>query len=256
MEELTRLRYQLVPQFLEDRETQVYSMGNDESISAFLEKVDKAVPVDTDSDCVSFSQYSYYLDTFHKATNVDSKLKKEFERMITSTLYLKTRVVIKFPDNLVLMAKFSPKENLKAVVDFVSSVICLKEPFYLFQCPPIQKVTSKMWHQTLEEAGCVPRVIYRFALEDPKNGVGLKGYLKESISFKFQGLPTKIEANRVVNYGNVHMLPVQNNQSQQPKGFFEKMKDHFKPKKTEPDALNEVPMVMLKQNLLEKKEQP
>lgn len=57
-----------------------------------------------------------------EATQFTSKRKKEFEDMLKRPVYTETKIRVKFPNNTVLEATFSPKETLKTVVDFVKVV--------------------------------------------------------------------------------------------------------------------------------------
>jgi len=94
-------------------------------------------------------------------------------------LFTETKIRIRLPDSIVLEAKFSPKETLKNIVDYVRSL--LKDPlelFYLYQSPPVQKVTPHKWNQTLEEAECVPSGLFYFSLEDKSKETASRSYLK------------------------------------------------------------------------------
>jgi hypothetical protein len=52
-----------------------------------------------------------------------SKRKKEFEHLLNQPLYTECRIRIKFPNNTIMEAKFSPKEPVKNIVDVVAKVI-------------------------------------------------------------------------------------------------------------------------------------
>ena len=52
-----------------------------------------------------------------------SRRKKEFEELLKKPVFTETKIRIKFPNSHVLEAKFSPKEKLKDVVNFVKTVI-------------------------------------------------------------------------------------------------------------------------------------
>ena len=40
------------------------------------------------------------------------------------------------------------------------------EPFYLYQTPPIQKITENKWNERLDTAECVPSALFYFALDN------------------------------------------------------------------------------------------
>lgn len=51
-----------------------------------------------------------------------SKRKMEYEKLLNAPVYTETRLKIKFPGNFVLEAKFSPKETILNVIDYIQSV--------------------------------------------------------------------------------------------------------------------------------------
>lgn len=51
-----------------------------------------------------------------------SRRKKEFEQLVKQPLYPECRIRIKFPNNTIMEAKFSPREPVKNIVDTVKQV--------------------------------------------------------------------------------------------------------------------------------------
>lgn len=51
-----------------------------------------------------------------------SRRRKEFEELVKRPIFTETAIRVKFPDGKILEGKFSPKETLKNLIDFVKEV--------------------------------------------------------------------------------------------------------------------------------------
>ena len=54
--------------------------------------------------------------------NFSSKRRKEYQDLIKKPLFTESKIRIKFPNNTILEGKFSPKETLRDVLNFVTNV--------------------------------------------------------------------------------------------------------------------------------------
>jgi len=60
---------------------------------------------------------------FEESQHFSSRRKKEFEQLLKQPLFTETKIRVKFPNNTVFEAKFSPRERVKNIVDYVRKVI-------------------------------------------------------------------------------------------------------------------------------------
>lgn len=58
--------------------------------------------------------------------------------------------------------------------------------FYLYQTPPVQKITQYNWSRTLEEAEMVPNVLLYFGTDQRKNFIN--SHLPKSSSLALEGV--------------------------------------------------------------------
>jgi len=113
-----------------------------------------------------------WVKEIEESQHFSSRRKKEFEQLLKQPLFTETKVRIKFPNNTVLEGKFSPRERVKNIVDFVRQYLVNPNwDFYLYQTPPVQKITQYNWTKTLEEAEMVPNVLLYFGTDQPLEGV-------------------------------------------------------------------------------------
>jgi len=182
---LKKKRDKLVKPKIENKDTKFFKVRPEESISSFINKLEDTIPEeeDTKSDVHLFKEQAIRLSKhFEENQQFSSRRRKEFEELVKRPLFTDTKIRVRFPDMTIMEAKFSPKESLKDVVDFVRAQLLYPEDsFYLYQSPPIQKVTQYHWHKSLDEAECVPSALFYFALDDKTKETPDKIYVKVKI---------------------------------------------------------------------------
>jgi len=183
LDDLKRQRDDLVKPKIENKDVKIYKMNAQESINQFISKLDTTTfdEEDTKSDAYLFREHAIkWAKQIEESQQFTSRRKKEFQDLLKKPLFTETRIRVRCPDMTILEARFSPKETLKNVVDFVQGLLKdPSEPFYIYQSPPIQKVTKYHWNKTLDEAECVPSALFYFALEDKGKETPERIYLKQ-----------------------------------------------------------------------------
>jgi len=62
------------------------------------------------------------LEEFDDNQQFSSRRRKEFDQLLKQPLFTESRIRVRFPNNQILEAKFSPREPVKNIVDLVRKV--------------------------------------------------------------------------------------------------------------------------------------
>eukprot|EP00743_Colponemidia_sp_Colp-15_P005269 GILK01005668.1.p1 GENE.GILK01005668.1~~GILK01005668.1.p1 ORF type:complete len:568 (-),score=131.63 GILK01005668.1:61-1719(-) len=93
-----------------------------------------------------------------------SRTKKQLQQLNNLKTYEKTTIRVSFPDRVVLEAVFLPREPLSTLYSVVrESLADSSIPFYLFQRPPVVKLTRM--ESSLYKEGLVPAAVVYFGTE-------------------------------------------------------------------------------------------
>jgi len=65
----------------------------------------------------------FFLKEFEESQQFSSRRRKEFDQLLKQPLYTESIIRVRFPNNHILEAKFSPRELVKNIVDVVRKVL-------------------------------------------------------------------------------------------------------------------------------------
>lgn len=184
LEQLKKQRESMIKPYIKDKDVKLFSLKANESIQSFVSKLDQAYEEDPSEDELLFKQEALkWAKQLEESQQFSSRRKKEFEQLLKQPLFTESRIRIKFPNNTIFEAKFSPKELVKSIVDTLKEYLIDPQlDFYLYRTPPIQKFTPQNWLMTLEEADLVPNAILYFALEDKQKEASMTEFVKLKLS--------------------------------------------------------------------------
>lgn len=175
LDELKQKRWDAVKSYIEDKEVKVFVLEPNTTLQSFLTTRDQELEEEEDPTSAEYlfkKEILRWAKEFEDSQQFTSRRKKEFEELLKKPLFIESRVRVRFPNNTILEAKFSPKEPVKNVVDLVKKY--LVDPtwdFYLYQTPPVQKITQYVWNKSLEDSEMVPNTLLYFGTNQPLEGV-------------------------------------------------------------------------------------
>jgi len=176
LEQLKQKRLDAVKSYIEDKQPTVFVLDTNVNLQSFISSRDTTMEEEEEdtktNDYIFKKEILKWVKEIEESQHFSSRRKKEFEQLLKQPLFTETKVRIKFPNNTVLEGKFSPRERVKNIVDFVRQYLVNPNwDFYLYQTPPVQKITQYNWTKTLEEAEMVPNVLLYFGTDQPLEGV-------------------------------------------------------------------------------------
>eukprot|EP00742_Colponemidia_sp_Colp-10_P004941 GILJ01005277.1.p1 GENE.GILJ01005277.1~~GILJ01005277.1.p1 ORF type:complete len:587 (-),score=111.41 GILJ01005277.1:154-1866(-) len=110
-----------------------------------------------------------------------SRTKKQLQQLNNLKTYEKTTIRVSFPDRVVLEAVFLPREPLSTLYSVVrESLADPSIPFYLFQRPPVVRLTRM--ESSLYNEGLVPAAVVYFGTEYVKPAAAsTEPFIKQSL---------------------------------------------------------------------------
>jgi len=174
LEELKIKRLNAVKPYIENKEVKLLVLDPNVSIQSFLSTRDEFLEEDDTKthDYLIKQEIMRWAKEFDDNQQFSSRRRKEFDQLLKQPLFTESRIRVRFPNNQILEAKFSPREPVKNIVDLVRKYLVNPNwDFYLYMTPPVQKITSYNWNKTLEEAEMVPNMLLYFGTDKPLENV-------------------------------------------------------------------------------------
>jgi len=181
LEELKKKRESLIKPKIINKEAKIIVLSENQTLNDYLQQqIEKEEDVNSD-EAMFKEELLKWAKMMEESQAFSSRRRKEFDELIKRPLFTETNIRVKFPDGKILEGKFSPKEKLSDLVDFVRENIADKGwNFYLFQTPPFQRIAGKLLNQTFDDAECVPSAIFYFAFEDRDSEAQVKQFISLS----------------------------------------------------------------------------
>eukprot|EP01017_Pseudomicrothorax_dubius_P028468 TRINITY_DN3383_c0_g1_i15.p2 TRINITY_DN3383_c0_g1~~TRINITY_DN3383_c0_g1_i15.p2 ORF type:complete len:182 (+),score=44.99 TRINITY_DN3383_c0_g1_i15:906-1451(+) len=170
---------------VKDREIRVFRLNQSQSNLRSALQVFEEEYNATEEEQIYRDELVKIVKELEQSQQFSSRRKKEFEDLARRPVFSETRIRIKFPDSIVVEAKFSPLETLETLIPFVRDL--LADPgldFFLFQTPPVQKIAGALAKKTFDESDSVPSGVYYVGLnnkDQEKELILTSGFLKPSL---------------------------------------------------------------------------
>mmetsp|Transcript_36088 Transcript_36088/g.32473 ORF Transcript_36088/g.32473 Transcript_36088/m.32473 type:complete len:110 (+) Transcript_36088:782-1111(+) len=109
----------MIKPFIKDKQIKCFKIKPNESIQSVLNKMDEDYDTSV-NDQLFKKEAILWAKKLEESQQFGSRRKKEFEQLLKAPLFTETKIRVKFPNNTVWEATFSPREKVKDVMDLVT----------------------------------------------------------------------------------------------------------------------------------------